>query len=164
MLQDSRSKALVDNFAGQWLLLRSLRSSLPDSDSFSLFDENLREAFQKETKLFFQSMLREDHSVLNLLDANYTFVNGRLTRHYGIPNIYGSRFRRVTLTDEARWGLLGKGSILMVTSYPDRTSPVVRGKFVLENILGTPPPPPPATTFDWYRRPSRETKRPCVPC
>ena len=143
MLRDQRSKALVDNFAGQWLLLRSLRSVAPSATAFPDFDENLREAFQREMELFFESMLREDRSVVDLLSANYTYVNERLARHYGIPNIYGSHFRRVILTDEARWGLLGKGSILTVTSYPDRTSPVVRGKFVLENILGTPPPPPP---------------------
>ena len=111
--------------------------------AFPDFDENLREAFQQETELFFESMLREDRSVLDLLNANYTFVNERLARHYGIPNIYGSHFRRVTLTDEARRGLLGQGSILTVTSYANRTSPTLRGKWVLENILGTPPPPPP---------------------
>jgi hypothetical protein len=142
MLRDSRSKALVDDFMGQWLDLRSMRSASPAATFFD-FDESLREAFQKEAELFLESMLREDRSVLDLLDANYTFVNERLARHYGIPNIYGSRFRRVTLTDEARMGLLGKGSILTVTSQPNRTSPVLRGKWVLENILGTPPPPPP---------------------
>ena len=143
MLADSRSKALVDNFFGQWLGLRSMRSQLPDEDAFPDFDEDLREAFQREMELFLASMLREDHSVVDLLSANYTFVNDRLARQYGIPNIYGSRFRRVTLADENRWGLLGKGSILTVTSSTNRTSPVLRGKWVLENILGTPPPPPP---------------------
>ena len=143
MLADPRSKSLVDNFAGQWLGLRSIRDALPDPNIFPEYDDNLREAFEKETNLFLESMLREDHSVLELLSANYTFVNERLARHYGIPNIYGSRFRRVTLTDEARVGLLGKGSILTVTALPNRTSPVLRGKWVLENILGTPPPPPP---------------------
>ena len=143
MLGDSRSEALMDNFAGQWLGLRSLRSAAPDEGTFPDFDETLRQAFDEEMQLFMDSMLREDHSVLDLLDANYTFVNERLARFYGIPNIYGSRFRRVTLTDEARIGLLGKGSILVVTSGPNRTSPVLRGKWVLENILGTPPPPPP---------------------
>jgi len=143
MLSDSRSNALVENFAGQWLDLRSLRTVTPNRDDFPEFDENLREAFQKEMELFLQSMLREDHSVLELLDANYTFVNDRLAKHYGIPNIYGSRFRRVSLADENRWGLLGKGAILTVTSYPNRTSPVLRGKWLLDNILGTPPPPPP---------------------
>jgi hypothetical protein len=143
MLGDPRSKALVDNFAGQWLGLRSLRDATPDANAFPQFDESLREAFQKETDLFLGSMLREDHSVLELLNANYTFVNERLGRHYGIPNVYGSRFRRVTLTDEARMGLLGKGNILTLSALPNRTSPVMRGKWVLENILGTPPPPPP---------------------
>src|SRR5712692_1586502 len=143
MLADPRSKALVDNFAGQWLGLRSMRDALPDPGAFTEFDESLREAFQKETDLFLTSMLREDHSVLELLNANYTFANERLARHYGIPNVYGNRFRRVTLTDEARMGLLGKGGILTITSQPNRTSPVVRGKWVLENLLGTPPPPPP---------------------
>jgi len=143
MLADPRSKALVDNFAGQWLGLRSMRDALPDAGAFNEFDESLREAFEKETDLFLTSMLREDHSVLELLNANYTFANERLARHYGIPNVYGNRFRRVTLTDEARMGLLGKGSILTITSQPNRTSPVVRGKWVLENLLGTPPPPPP---------------------
>lgn len=143
MLRDPRAKALVSNFAGQWLQLRSIRSVAPDPATFPGFDEALREAFQKEAELFFESLLREDRSVVDLLNANYTFVNERLARHYGIPNVYGSRFRRVTLTDETRMGLLGKGSILMATSYANRTSPVLRGKFVLENVLGTPPPPPP---------------------
>ena len=143
MLADPRSKALIDNFAGQWLLVRGLRSVAPNPVAFPDFDENLREAFQKETELFFENMLHEDRSVVELLSANYTFVNERLARHYGIPNVYGNHFRRVTLTDENRMGLLGQGSILTVTSYANRTSPVVRGKWVLENILGTPPPPPP---------------------
>jgi mono/diheme cytochrome c family protein len=143
MMADSRSKALVDNFAGQWLGLRAVRDSLPDNNLFSEFDESLRDAFEQEANLFFASMLHEDHGVMELLNANYTFVNERLARHYGIPNVYGSRFRRVTLTDESRFGLLGKGGILMVTALPNRTSPVQRGKWVMENILGTPPPPPP---------------------
>jgi mono/diheme cytochrome c family protein len=144
MLADSRSAALVKNFAGQWLYLRNLRVVSPDPEVFPYFDDNLRDAFRQETELFFESMLREDRSVLDLLDADYTFVNERLARHYGIPNVYGSHFRRVTLTDDRRKGLLGQGSILTVTSYANRTSPVTRGKWVLENILGTPPPPPPA--------------------
>ena len=143
MLSDSRSKALVNNFAGQWLYLRNLRVVLPDPWAFSDFDENLRDAFQQETELFFDSILREDRSVLDFLNADYTFLNERLARHYGIPNIYGSHFRRVTLSDENRRGLLGQGSILTVTSYANRTSPTLRGKWLLENILGTPPPPPP---------------------
>jgi hypothetical protein len=144
MLQDPRSKALVDNFAGQWLYLRNMRSVLPDPFEFPDFNDNLREAFQKETELFFESMLREDHSVLNLLNADYTFLNERLARHYQIPNVFGNQFRRVTVSDEARRGLLGQASILTVTSYSTRTSPTLRGKWLLENLLGTPPPPPPA--------------------
>ena len=143
MLSDSRSKALVSNFAGQWLYLRNVRSMLPDRDAAPDFDENLRQAFQQETELFLQSMLNEDHSISDLLNADYTFLNERLAKHYGIPNVYGSHFRRVIVTDEQRRGLLGQGSILMVTSYPNRTSPVLRGKWLLENVLGTPPPPPP---------------------
>ena len=144
MLADSRSKALVDNFAGQWLYLRNVGAKSPEPAAFPEFDDSLREAFQQETELFFESMLREDRSVVNLLNADYTFLNGRLARHYGIPNIYGSHFRRVTLSDDLRRGLLGQGSILMVTSYATRTSPVTRGKWLLEQVLGAPPPPPPA--------------------
>jgi hypothetical protein len=144
MLQDPRSKALITNFFGQWLYLRNLEFSKPDIKLYPEFDENLRAAFQQETELFLESQLREDRSVLDLLTANYTFVNERLAKHYGIPNVYGSHFRRVTLPEGARAGLLGQGSILTVTSYADRTSPVVRGKWLLENLLGAPPPPPPA--------------------
>ena len=143
MLADSRSKALVNNFAGQWLFLRNLPSVSPDPEVFPYFDDNLREAFQRETELFFESLLREDRSVLELLNADYTFLNERLAQHYGISNIHGSHFRRVPLSDENRRGLLGHGSILTVTSYANRTSPVLRGKWVLENILNAPPPPPP---------------------
>jgi mono/diheme cytochrome c family protein len=151
MLADSRSKALVENFAGQWLYLRNMRSVSPDPGEFPEFDDELREAFQRETELLFESMLREDRSVLDLLNADYTYVNERLARHYEIPNVHGSRFRRVPLVDEGRRGLLGQGSILTVTSYGNRTSPVVRGKWVLEQLLGIPPPPPPpdaVTTLD----------------
>jgi mono/diheme cytochrome c family protein len=143
MVADSRSKALVENFAGQWLFLRNMRQVSPDPRNFPDFDEELRQAFQQETQLLFESMLREDRSALDLLKADYTFVNERLARHYGIPNVYGSRFRRVAVTDEARKGLLGQGSILTVTSHANKTSPVRRGKWVLEQLLGTPPPPPP---------------------
>jgi mono/diheme cytochrome c family protein len=144
MLADSRSEALVTNFAGQWLYLRNLAAQSPDARMFPDFDDNLRQAFRQETELFFDSIVKEDRSVLDLLRANYTFVNERLARHYGIPNVYGSRFRRVTFgEDSVRGGLLGQGSILTVTSYANRTSPVLRGKWILENILGTPPPPPP---------------------
>jgi len=143
MLADPKAKALVDNFAGQWLQLRNLQNVLPNSDEFPDFDDNLRQAFQRETEMFFESIIREDRNVVDLLTADYTFVNERLARHYGIPRIYGSQFRRVTVTDEARKGLLGKGSILLVTSHAGRTSPVVRGKWILDNLIGAPPPPPP---------------------
>jgi hypothetical protein len=143
MLADLRSQALVTNFAGQWLHLRNVQSLLPNSDEFPDFDDNLRQSLQRETEMFFESILREDRNVTDLLTADYTFLNERLARHYGIPDVYGSRFRRVTLTGEQRRGLLGQGSILAVTSHSDRTSPVVRGKFILDNILGMPVPPPP---------------------
>ncbi len=143
MMADPKAEALVTNFASEWLFLRNLQSVNPASDDFPNFDDNLRNAFLKETQLFVGSVMREDRNVLDLLNANYTFVNERLAKHYGIPDIYGSQFRRVTLTDEARRGLLGQGSILTVTSYPTRTSPVLRGKWILENIMGTPPPAPP---------------------
>jgi hypothetical protein len=143
MLADPKSEALIANFAGQWLFLRNLQSSTPDTNQFPNFDDNLRQAFRRETELFFESILREDRSVLDLLTAGYTFVNERLARHYGIPNVYGTHFRRVNVPSEARRGLLGQGSILTVTSYPNRTSPVLRGKWILENLLGTPPPTPP---------------------
>ena len=143
MLADRRSEALVNNFSGQWLFLRNLKSISPDVQEFPDFDDNLRQAMRRETELFFGSIIREDRNVLDLLTANYTFVNERLARHYGIPNIYGNQFRRITLADDNRRGLLGQGSILTVTSYATRTSPVLRGKFILANILGTPPPPPP---------------------
>jgi len=144
MLADPRSAALVDNFAGQWLLLRNLRNADPTPDVFPEFDESLRDAFRRETTLFLDSQLKEDRSVVDLLNADYTFVNERLARHYGLRGVFGSNFRRVTLAnDSPRRGLLGQGSILMVTSYPNRTSPVLRGKWVLENVLGTPPPQPP---------------------
>jgi hypothetical protein len=143
MLADSRSQALVTNFAAQWLRLRSLDAITPDMRLFPDFDDNLRQAFRQETELFVDSILREDRSVLDLLRANYTFVNERLAKHYGIPHVYGSRFRRIALDEDSwRGGLLRQGSILTVTSYATRTSPVLRGKFVLDNLLGVPPPPP----------------------
>jgi mono/diheme cytochrome c family protein len=143
MLADRRSASLVSNFAGQWLLIRNLKTFLPNSDEFPDFDDNLRQSFARELEMFFESIMREDRSVLDLLTADYTFVDERLARHYGISGVYGSQFRRVTLTDDARRGLLGKGSLLAVTSHATRTSPVSRGKWVLENILGMPPAPPP---------------------
>jgi hypothetical protein len=144
MLADERSRALVNNFAEQWLYLRNLSSSNPDMRLFAGFDDNLRQAFRRETELFFESIMREDRSVLDLLRANYTFLNERLAKHYEIPNIYGSRFRRVELTPEMhRGGLLRHGSVLTVTSYAHRTTPVIRGKWILDNLLSVPPPPPP---------------------
>ena len=144
LLADARSRALVDNFASQWLRLRNLESQERESADYPEFDEDLREAFRRETELFVESNIREDRSLLELLSANYTFVNERLARHYGIRGVYGDRFRRVTLDpDHPRGGLLGHGGLLMVTSYPNRTSPVVRGKWLLETILGAPPPEPP---------------------
>jgi mono/diheme cytochrome c family protein len=144
MLADPRADALAGNFAAQWLYLRTLEGSLPDVYLFPNFGENLRQDFRRETELFFSSVLRENRSVLDLLTADYTFVNERLARHYGIPNVYGPDFRRVTIPDPNRRGLLGQGSILTVTSLADRTTVVGRGKWILENILGAPPPPPPA--------------------
>ncbi len=144
LLADSRSHALVDNFVSQWLRLRNLDSQQRESADYPEFDENLREAFRRETELFVESTIREDRSLLELLSANYTFVNERLARHYGMRGVYGDRFRRVTLSgDDPRGGLLGHGSLLMVTSHPNRTSPVLRGKWLLESILGAPPPEPP---------------------
>ena len=143
MLRDPRSNALVTNFFGQWLTVRNVSSSKPDRYIFPEFDENLRAAFERETEMFLESQLREDHSGVDLLTANYTFLNERLAKHYGISNVYGPHFRRVTYPDARRAGILGHGSVLMVTSYANRTSPVLRGKWILENILGAPPPPPP---------------------
>jgi hypothetical protein len=144
MLADERSDSLVRNFAGQWLYLRNLDSVIPDMRLFPDFDDNLRQALRQETELFVDSIIREDRGVLDLIHADYTYLNERLAKHYGIPHVYGSRFRRVSL-DEAshRGGLLRHGSILMVTSYATRTSPVLRGNWVLTNLLGSPPPPPP---------------------
>jgi mono/diheme cytochrome c family protein len=142
MVMDPRSRALVDNFAGQWLYLRNLRNINPAPTEFPDFDHNLRLAMLREMEMFFGSIIHEDRSVMDLMTANDTFVNERLARHYGIPNIYGGHFRRVTLVEDERRGLLGKGAILLVTSLATRTSPVVRGKWILENIVGTPPPPP----------------------
>ena len=143
MLGDRRSRALVQNFAAEWLSLRALEAAKPDQSVFRDFDENLRAAFRQETELFFVHILREDRSVLEFLDADYTFLNNRLAEHYEVPGVYGSHFRRVVLNDGRRGGLLGQGAILTATSYGNRTSPVSRGKWVLENLLGTPPPPPP---------------------
>ncbi len=148
MLDDPKSQALVDNFAGQWLYLRNLQLMKPDPVLFPEFNDTLREDFKTETSLLFQNVFREDRSIMELLDAKYTFLNQRLAEHYGIPGVYGSQFRKVELTDPNRGGLLGQGSILTVTSYPNRTSVVQRGRWILENLLGTPPPPPPPNVPD----------------
>ena len=142
MMADRRFESFVRNFTGQWLHTRNLRTVTPNHDEFPDFDDTLRDAFQTEAELFFESIVRGDHNVLDLLTADYTFVNERLAKHYGIPYVYGSHFRRVTLANDARRGLLGKGGMLMVTSRANRTAPVLRGKWILENLLGTPPPPP----------------------
>ena len=145
MMADPRARSLVDDFAAQWLRLRNLNDQQRESADYPEFDENLREAYRRETELFVWSTIREDRTVVDLLGARYTYVNERLARHYGIPNVYGARFRRVELPpDSPRGGLLGQGSVLTLTSHPNRTSPVLRGKWLLESVLGSPPPPPPA--------------------
>ena len=143
MLADEKSKSLVENFAGQWLAIRNLIGWQPDPDKYPNFDDGLRDALRRETELFFNYIVHEDRSVLDFLDADYTFLNDRLARHYGISGVRGSYFRRVSLSGDERGGILTQGSVLTVTSYPTRTSPVLRGKWVLENVLGAPPPPPP---------------------
>jgi hypothetical protein len=149
MLADDRARALVSNFAGQWLYLRNLDSITPDARLFPDFDDNLRQAFRRETELLLENIMSEDRSVLKLLKSDATWLNARLAKHYGIPHVYGSRFRKVRLSDSSnRGGLLRHGSILTVTSYATRTSPVLRGKWVLENILGTPPPPADVPSLD----------------
>ena len=144
MLRDDRSRSIITNFFGQWLYVRNMNAVRPNPNAFIEFDENLREAFERETEMFLESQVRENRSALELLTASYTFLNERLAQHYGIPNVYGSHFRRVTLAGGQRAGVLGHGSVLTVTSYAHRTSPVLRGKWLLENVLGSPPPPPPA--------------------
>jgi Protein of unknown function (DUF1588)/Protein of unknown function (DUF1585)/Protein of unknown function (DUF1592) len=143
-LADSRSQTLVTSFADQWLYLRNLDAIIPDAREFADYDDNLRQSMRRETELFFGSIMAEDRSVIDLLSANYSFLNERLAKHYGVPKVYDSYFRRVDFDPESgRGGLLGQASILTVTSYADRTSPVIRGKWILTNIVGSPPPPPP---------------------
>ena len=144
MLADPKSEALVNNFAGQWLQLRNLQNVQPNTDLFPDFDDNLRQAMRRETEMLFASVMKEDRSALDLMNADYTFVNERLAQHYGIAGVHGNRFRRITIQDDARRGLLGQASILALTSHAERTSPVVRGKWILENLLGLAVPPPPA--------------------
>jgi len=154
MLADPKARALVTNFANQWLYLRDLKSANPDITIFPDFDDNLRQGFQRETELLFEAVMREDRSVLDLLDADFTFVNERLAKHYGIPNVYGPDFRRVPVPSDARRGLLGQGSLLLVTSNANRTSPVIRGKWILENLLGAPPPTPPPDVPNLEEKPT----------
>jgi hypothetical protein len=143
LLADQRARRWMNDFVGQWLVVRNLHAMEPDPNIFPDFDDNLRDAMIKETQLFFESQVREDHGLPDLLRADYTYLNEQLARHYGIMNVYGSHFRKVAVIDPARQGLLGQASILTVTSYAHRTSVVLRGKWVLENLLGTPPPAPP---------------------
>jgi hypothetical protein len=150
MLADKKSDSLVKSFAGQWLFLRNVQSDKKDHDVFPDYDQALRDGFKKETEMLFSSVLQADGSLLDLLRSNYTFVNEQLAKHYGIPDVYGPAFRRVTLTDPNRFGLLGQGSLLTVTSLPNRTSVVQRGKWILENLLGAPPPPPPPGAADGF--------------
>ncbi len=148
MLADSKATALVDNFAGQWLQVRNIPSWRPDPDKYPQFDEPLRTAFQKESQLFFKYIINEDRSILDFINADYTFLNDRLARHYGVKGVNGSYFRKVALDNPERGGILSQAGVLMVSSYPTRTSPVLRGKWILENVLGSPPPPPPADIPD----------------
>jgi hypothetical protein len=143
MLRDPRANALVDNFAGRWLELSKIAGVVPDTELYPEFDENLRDAMEQETKLFVGGQIRDNRSVMELLTADYSMLNERLAAHYGIRNVYGSHFRRVTFPDGLRGGLLGQSSVLTVTSYPNRTSVTMRGRWLLANILGAPPPPPP---------------------
>jgi hypothetical protein len=143
MLDDPKSKAFIDNFSGQYLFIRNLAALKPDPDAFPEYDASLRRDFEQESTLFFNAMVRENHPVTDLLNAKFTFLNERLADFYGVSGVHGSQFRRVEITDPNRMGILGQGSLLTVTSYPNRTSVVQRGKWVLENLLGTPPPPPP---------------------
>jgi hypothetical protein len=142
MLADRRSDALATNFPGQWLSLRNLKDAQPDLFEYPNFNQNLLQSMRRETELFFVNLMREDRNVIEMLTADYTFVDENLARHYGIPNVKGTRFRKVNIADENRRGLLGQGSILTVTSFANRTSPVVRGKWVLDTLLGAAPPPP----------------------
>jgi hypothetical protein len=159
MLADPKSQALVENFAGQWLRLRNVPNVLPNSDLFPDFDDNLRQSMRRETELFFDSIMREDRNVVDLLTGDYSFINERLARHYGIPDIYGSQFRRVTIADPQRRGVLGQASILALTSHAERSSPVLRGKWILETILGIPVPPPPPNVPPLKERTEGEAPR-----
>src|SRR5258708_5040661 len=175
ILADAKSKRLVRNFAGQWLELRNLESAKPDPHKFPGFDNELREAMRTETEMFFEDVIQEDRSILDFIDAKFTFINGRLARHYGIPGVTGNEFRKVALNDDRRGGVLTQASVLTVSSYATRTSPVIRGKFLLENILNAPPPPPPAnvpnldesavgTTASWREQLEKHRTGSCASC
>jgi hypothetical protein len=155
MLADERARALGTNFAGQWLFLRNLTGHMPDQDIFPDFDDNLRRSLPRETEMLFETIVIEDRNVLELMTADYTYLNERLAKHYGVPGIYGTQFRRVPVKDDYRKGLLGHASILTLTSYVNRTNPVNRGKYVLTNILGTPPPDPPPNVPPLNEAPGR---------
>jgi hypothetical protein len=159
MLKNPKAAALGENFAGQWLQLRNLKNAAPALKRFPDFDEKLRDAMETETKLFFAEIVREDRSILDFLDARFTYVNERLAKHYGIPDVTGDEFRRIDLATDERGGLLGQAGILLVTSNPTRTSPVKRGKWILENILASPPPPPPPGVPELAEEPERERGR-----
>lgn len=158
MLADSKAKSLVENFAGQWLQLRNIPSWRPDPEKFPQFDDSLRIAMQRETELFFEYIVREDRSVVDFISADYSFLNERLARHYGIKDVKGPYFRKVTMNGEERGGVLTHASVLTVSSYPTRTSPVLRGKWILENILATPPPPPPPNVPDLTEKAANSAK------
>jgi len=158
MLADAKAKSLIENFAGQWLHLRNIPTWRPDPEKYPQFDDSLRTAMQRETELFFDHIVRDDRSVLDFINADYTFLNERLARHYGIPGVKGTYFRKVALSGEERGGVLTHGSVLTVTSYPTRTSPVLRGKWILENILATPPPPPPPNVPDLSEKAANSAK------
>lgn len=158
MLADPKAKSMVENFAGQWLQLRNIPSWRPDPDKFPQFDDSLRSAMKAETEQFFEYIVREDRSVLDFINADYTFLNERLARHYGIPGIKGTYFRKVALSGEERGGILTQASVLTVSSYPTRTSPVLRGKWILENIMATPPPPPPPNVPDLTEKAANSAK------
>jgi len=158
MLADAKAKSLVENFAGQWLQLRNIPSWRPDPEKYPQFDDALRTAMQRETELFFEYIVREDRNVLDFISADYSFLNERLARHYGVQGVKGTYFRKVTLNGEERGGVMTHGSVLTVSSYPTRTSPVLRGKWILENILATPPPPPPAGVPDLAEKAANSAK------
>ena len=162
MLADRRATRFMNDFVGQWLQVRNINGQAPDGALFAGFNDTLRKAMVRETELFFESQVREDRPIPELLRADYTYLNERLARHYGVSGVYGSRFRRVTWPDDRRHGLLGQASVLTVTSYANRTSVVLRGKWVLETLLGAPPPPPPPNVPPLPARAPRQPDHVCA--